>query len=81
MATVRIDLPDQLVQDAERAGLLSSAALEDMIRQRLRTKSLDELLNTADSIASENDVPYMSPEEIAEEIKIMRAEKRAAAKS
>ena len=34
-----------------------------------------------DKIAAANDLPYMSPEEVAEEIKLMRAEKRAAAKT
>jgi hypothetical protein len=81
MATIQIELPDQLVQEAERAGLLSPAALEELLRARLRRKSLDKLFSAMDGIAATNDLPYMSPEEVAEEIKIMRAEKRAAAKT
>jgi hypothetical protein len=81
MATVQIELPDQLVQEAERAGLLSPAELEEWLRARLRRKSLDKLFSAMDTIAATNDLPYMSPEEVAEEIKIMRAEKRAAAKT
>ena len=81
MATIQIELPDQIAQEAERAGLLSPEALEELLRQGLRRKSLDKLFESMDKIAAENDLPYMSPEEVAEEIKIMRAEKRAAAKA
>ena len=81
MTTVQIDLPDQLAQDAERAGLLSPTALEELLREKLRVQSLQELLRVTDGIAATNDLPYMSPEEVAEEIALMRAEKRAAAKS
>ena len=39
MATVRIDLPDQLAEQAERAGLLSSASLEQLLRQQLQAQA------------------------------------------
>jgi hypothetical protein len=81
MTTVQIELPDQLAQDAERAGLLSPTALEELLREKLRVQSLQELLRVSDGIAAKNDLPYMSPEEVAEEIALMRAEKRAATKS
>ena len=77
MATVRIDLPDQLVQDAERAGLLSSAALEELIRQQLRVRAGNKLLEAIQAMDRADDTPYMSPEEVAKEIAIMRAERRA----
>jgi hypothetical protein len=81
MATVQIELPDQLVQEAQRAGLLSPGVLEELLREKLRAKNLKKLFSAMDSIAATNDLPYMSPEEVAEEIKIMRAEKRASAKT
>jgi len=81
MATIQIELPDQIAQEAERAGLLSPEALEELLRQGLKRKSLDKLFEAMDKIAAANDLPYMSPEEVAEEIKLMRAEKRAAAKT
>jgi hypothetical protein len=80
MATVRIDLPDQLAQEAERAGLLSSASIEEMIRQQLRSQSLDQLRAAASRMDADDDLPYMSPEDVAEEIAMMRAERRAANK-
>jgi post-segregation antitoxin (ccd killing protein) len=79
MTTVQITLPDQLAQDAERAGLLSSVTLEKMLREQLKAKSVDELFAAMDRMAEVEEPDYMSPEEIAEEIKIMRAEKRALA--
>ncbi len=78
MATVRIDLPDQLAQEAERAGLLSPAALEQWLREQLQARSatqLNEMIKRMDEV---DDTPYMSPEEVAKEIAIMRAERRAA---
>ncbi len=36
MTTVQITLPDQLAQDAERAGLLSSESLEELLRKQLK---------------------------------------------
>jgi len=79
MTTVQITLPDQLAQDAERAGLLSSATLEKVLREQLKAKSVDELFAAMDRMAEVEEPDYMSPEEIAEEIKLMRAEKRALA--
>jgi len=81
MATIQIELPDQLVRDAQSAGLLSSAAMEELLRKQLRARSLKKLISATDSIANSNDLPYMSPEEVAEEIAAMRAERRAAVKS
>ena len=35
MTTIQITLPDQLAQDAQRAGLLASARLEQWLREQL----------------------------------------------
>jgi len=78
MATVRIDLPDQLAEQAERAGLLSSASLEHLLRQQLQAQAVDRLNDAIKRMDEADDTPYMSPEEVAEEIAIMRAERRAA---
>jgi hypothetical protein len=81
MTTVQIELPDELAQRAEQAGLLSPAVLAELLSEKLRAKSLQELLRSTEIIAANNDLPYMSPEEVAEEIAVMRAERRAAVKS
>jgi hypothetical protein len=80
MTTVQIELPDELALKAEQAGLLSPEALEQLLRQQLRARSLDELRASLDQMETTDDTPYMSPEEVAEEIAVMRAERRAAAK-
>jgi hypothetical protein len=77
MTTVQITLPDQLAQEAEQAGLLSSESLEELLRRQLKARAAEQLFAAMDKMSAVETVPYMSPEEIAEEIKAMRAEKRA----
>ena len=77
MTTIQITLPDQLAQEAQRAGLLSSAQLEKWVREQLKTQHVDELFSAMDRMAAINELSLMSPEEVAEEIAGMRAERRA----
>jgi hypothetical protein len=77
MTTVQITLPDQLAQEAERAGLLSPESLEELLRKQLKAKAAAELVAMLDRLDAAGNEDYMSPEEVAEEIKAMRAEKRA----
>jgi len=76
MTTVRITLPDQLAQDAQRAGLLSPELLEKWLREQLRTQRADTLLQTAERMGAVDDTEILSPEAVAEEIAAMRAERR-----
>ncbi len=75
MTTVQINIPDQLAQEAQRAGLLTPATLERMLREYLKTRKLDELFDAIDRMAAVEE-PAMSPEEIAEELHAMRAARR-----
>jgi hypothetical protein len=77
MTTIQLTLPDQLAQEAEQAGLLSPEALEEWLRKQLRAKAAEQLFAVMDRMAAVDDPTYMSPEEVAEEIRAMRAEKRA----
>jgi Arc/MetJ family transcription regulator len=77
MTTVQITLPDQLVQEAQRAGLLSPRAIERWLRDQLKARRVDELFSAMDRMAAVDEPAVMSPEEIAEEIRVMRAERRA----
>lgn len=43
MTTVEITLPDQLAQEAHRAGLLTPEAIERMLRTQLRTERIEKL--------------------------------------
>ena len=77
MTTVQITLPDQLAQEAQSAGLLESATLERILRGQLKTQRADELFAAIDRMAAIDTPAAMSPEEVAEEIRLMRAERRA----
>ena len=76
MTTVQITLPDQLAQEAQRAGLLSSARLELWLRDQLKTQRVAELFAAMDRMDSVDEPAVMSPEEVAQEIATMRAERR-----
>jgi len=77
MTTVQITLPDQLAQEAQRAGLLSPPAIERWLREELKARHVDELFAAMDRMAAVDEPEAMSPEEVAAEIRTMRAERRA----
>lgn len=77
MTTVQITLPDQLAQEAERAGLLSPAELERWLREQLKIQRINELFAAMDRMVAIDEPAPMSPEEVAQEIAMMRAELRA----
>jgi hypothetical protein len=77
MTTVQITLPDELAREAERAGLLSSESLEELLRKQLKAKVAGDLIALLNKLDATDSKDYMSPEEVAEEIRAMRAEKRA----
>jgi hypothetical protein len=79
MTTVQIDLPDELAQNAQQAGLLTSAALERLLADALRSRALVQL-DSALAALDADPLPSMSEEEIQAEIDAYRAEKRAAAR-
>ena len=76
MTTVQITLPDQLAQEAQRAGLLTSATMERILREQLKASQSAELFSAMDRMAAIDSPAAMSPEEAAEEIRAMRAERR-----
>jgi hypothetical protein len=77
MTTIQITLPDQLAKEAEEAGLLSPESLERMLRQELGAPTLAQIFEAMDRVSEPDDEINFSPEAIAEEMRAMRAEKRA----
>jgi hypothetical protein len=75
MTKVQINLPDQLAQEAQNAGLLTPEQLERMLREQLKARKTEELFAAMDRMAAV-DEPAMTPEEIAEELHAMRAARR-----
>lgn len=71
MTTVQINLPDQLAQEAQRAGLLTSASMEQILREYLKTRKTNELFAAMDQMATVEE-PAMAPEEVSEELHAMR---------
>ena len=77
MTTVEFILPDQLALDAQSAGLLNAVSIERMLREQIKSKHVDELFTAMDRMASVDMPAAVTPEEVAEEIRAMRAERRA----
>lgn len=76
MTTVQITLPDQLAQEAKQAGLLSEGALEKLLRGQLQAQREDGFFAAMERMEQVSEPPAMSPEEVAEEIRAIREERR-----
>ena len=73
VATLTIDLPDKLAEEAGEAGLLASDALEAMLRENLRRCAVDGLFEAADMLAA-SDFPAMTMAEIQTEVNAVRSQ-------
>ena len=76
MTTLEINLPDNLAKEAGEAGLLAPEAIERVVREAIRRRAIDELKQAMDRMAAVEG-PVLAPEEIQEEIRAARAERRA----
>jgi len=77
MTTLTIELPDKLAQEARAAGLLDHDAIETMLRENLRRRGVNELFEAMDRMAAVDTPALMTPEEVSEEIRKMRTERRS----
>jgi hypothetical protein len=75
MTTIQITLPDQLAKEARQAGLLTPQL--QRLREQLQAQRVDQLFSAINRMGAVNGPAIMSPEEVAEEIAGMRAERRA----
>ena len=73
---VTLNLPDQIAQEAQRAGLLSGQAIERLIEEAVRREAGKKLLDAMQRLREAN-VPPLTEEEIAEEVKAGRAARKA----
>ena len=73
---IKLSLPDSLAKEAQAAGLLTPEAIEKLVREAIRRRALVELKEAMERMAAVEG-PVMTPEEIEEEIKAARAERRA----
>jgi hypothetical protein len=70
-----VNLPDNLANEAEAAGLLTPQAIERLLREAVRRKAIDELFQAADQLAAAN-IPPMTMEEIQAEVDAVRKARR-----
>jgi hypothetical protein len=75
MTTIQIQLPDDLAQDAQAAGLLSPGAIERLLRERLRVQAGDALRAMWDRMPRE-ELTSEIEDGISEEVQAVRAERR-----
>ncbi len=75
---MKLNLPDSLAQEARKAGLLTSDAIERLLREAVRFRAADELFSAMDKLADAN-IPPMTMEEIQVEVDAVRAERQARA--
>ena len=73
---VKLNLPDEIAQEAQRAGLLSGQAIERLIEEAVRREAGKKLLDAMQRLREAN-VPPLTEEEIAEEVKAVRAARKA----
>ncbi len=64
-------LPDGLAEEAERSGLLTSQAIEALIRAELRQRRVQRLFEAADQLAA-LDMPPLTEAEVEAEIQAAR---------
>jgi hypothetical protein len=77
---LKLDLPSRLVREAQAAGFLTPEGIKSLFQDALRRKAIDELCAGAERVTAAGIAP-MSLEEIQEEVNIVRAARKASARS
>ena len=67
----KLSLPDQLLKEAEEAGLLSPKSIERLLREEIRRRHVDNFFAAADRLAA-LDLPLLTDEEIQQEVHLAR---------
>jgi post-segregation antitoxin (ccd killing protein) len=71
---LKLKLPGSLVQEARASGLLTSQALETLLREEVRRRRVAQLFDAADRLAA---LPPLTEAEVEAEIQAARAERRS----
>jgi len=77
MTTVEFSIPDELARAAQQAGLLSSERIAALLRQQLKATHIEAMFAAMDRMAAVDEPRVMSPEEVAEELAVLRAHRRS----
>ena len=70
-------LPDELAEEAQRAGILSSDRVELWLREQLKRQRTEGLFAAMGRMSAAPEPAVMTPAEVAQELATMRAERRA----
>jgi hypothetical protein len=62
---IKLRLPDSLVREAQASGLLTSQAIENLLREEVRRRRLGQLFEAADRLAA---LPPLTEAEVVAEI-------------
>ncbi len=73
---LKLNLPDQVALEAQRAGLLSDKAIGRLIEEAVRREAGKRMLEAMAQLREAN-VPRLTEEEIAEEVAAVRAARKA----
>ena len=73
---VKIDLPDRLAREALAAGLLTPQALRDMVRDAIKRRAVQQLLDGAARATVSGGEP-LSMQELQAEVASVRRERKA----
>lgn len=71
---VTVSLPDDLRQQAESIGLLMPQAIEQLLREEIRRRKINQFFEAIDQVAK-IDLPRLTDDEIAAEIESARRSK------
>ena len=71
---IQLALPDALAKEAEAEGLLTPQAIEQLLRDEVRRRRVDEFFESADRLQAIS-VPPLSEAELDAEIAAARAER------
>jgi hypothetical protein len=77
---VKLNLSDQIAQEAQRAGLLNGRAIERLIEEAVRREAGKKLLDAMQRLRDAN-VPPLTEEDIAKDIKAARAARKGSQNS
>jgi len=73
MTELLLKLPDDLAQRAKSAGLLSDAAIQQLLEDAMRRAAGRKLLEVAERVHAAG-IPPMTDEEVVAEVKAVRTE-------
>jgi hypothetical protein len=73
MTNITVSISDELARQAQSAGLLRPEAIEQLLREAMRKRQVDQLFSTMDKLAALE--PKLTEQEIDAEIDAARAER------